>query len=247
MWVLQRQEVGSALPADRLRPPAPQHPTMTFSAIDGLKDMTTFLNITMSLDGFVAGPNQTLEEPLAEGGEQLHEWIVGLESWRAQHGHEGGESNADADLVRETNERTGAFVMGRRMFSGGSGPWDDDPKANGWWGDDPPFDGPVYVVTHHAREPLVLGTTTYTFVDGIEEAIRQAREAAGDKDVQISGGGSVAQQALNAGLLDELHIHVAPQVLGGGVRLFESADPGTLELVRAVESPRVAHLTYRVR
>jgi dihydrofolate reductase len=219
---------------------------MIFSAIDGLKDMTTFLNITMSLDGFVAGPNQTLEEPLGEGGEQLHEWIVGLESWRAQHGHAGGESNADADLVRETNERTGAFVMGRRMFSSGSGPWEDDPKANGWWGDDPPFDGPVFVVTHHAREPLVLGTTTYTFVDGIEEAIRQAREAAGDKDVQISGGGSVAQQALNAGLLDELHIHVAPQVLGGGVRLFESADPGTLELVRAVESPRVAHLTYRV-
>ena len=137
--------------------------------------------------------------------------------------------------------------MGRRMFSSGSGPWEDDPKANGWWGDDPPFDGPVYVVTHHAREPLVLGTTTYTFVDGVEEAIRQAREAAGDRDVQLSGGGSVAQQALNAGLLDELHVHVAPQVLGGGVRLFESADPGALELVHAVGSPHVAHLTYRVR
>jgi len=221
--------------------------TMISHGLPGPKGMTTFLNISMSLDGFVAGPNPTLEEPLGEGGEQLHEWTVRLESWRAQHGLEGGESNADADLVRETHERTGAFVMGRRMFSGGSGPWEDDPKANGWWGDDPPFDRPVYVVTHHAREPLVLGSTTFTFVDGIEEAILQAREAAGDRDVQISGGASVAQQALNAGLLDELNIHVAPQVLGGGVRLFESADPGALELVRAVESPHVAHLTYRVR
>jgi dihydrofolate reductase len=211
-----------------------------------LKGMTTFLNITMSLDGFVAGPNQTLEEPLGERGDTLHEWAVVLESWRTQHGLEGGEQNIDDEIIRESHERTGAFVMGRRMFSGGSGPWENDPKANGWWGDDPPFDGPVFVVTHHAREPLVLGSTTFTFVDGVEEAIRQAREAAGDRDVQISGGGSVAQQALNAGLLDELHIHVAPQVLGGGVRLFESADPGALELVRAVESPHVAHLTYRV-
>src|ERR671911_155719 len=153
--------------------------------------MQTFLNITMSLDGFVAGPNQTLDDPLGQGGEQLHDWIVGLESWRQQPGLEGGETNPDAELVR--------------------------------------------------------GTTTYTFVDGVEEAIGQAREAAGDRDVQISGGASVAQQALNARLLDELHIHVAPQVLGGGVPLFESADPGTLELVRAVESPHVAHLMYRVR
>ena len=141
--------------------------------------------ITMSLDGFVAGPNQTLEEPLGEGGEQLHDWIVGLETWRQQHGLEGGETNADAELVRETNDRTGAFVMGRRMFSSGSGPWEDDPKANGCWGDDPPFDGPVFVVTHHAREPLILGTTTYTFVDGVDQAIRQAREAAGDRDVLL--------------------------------------------------------------
>jgi dihydrofolate reductase len=214
---------------------------------EGLIGMQTFLNISMSLDGFVAGPNQTLEEPLGEGGEQLHEWTVGLESWRAQHGLEGGESNADADLVRETHERTGAFVMGRRMFSGGSGPWEDDPRANGWWGEDPPFDGPVYVVTHHAREPLVLGTTTFTFVDGVEDAVRQAREAAGGKDVQVSGGGRAAQQALDAGLLDELNLHVAPVLLGGGVRLFEDPQRRPIELVRTIGSPAVTHLVYRVR
>jgi dihydrofolate reductase len=210
--------------------------------------MTTFLNITMSLDGFVAGPNQTLEEPLGVGGEGLHEWITALASWREQHGHEGGEAGADDELVRETQERTGAFVMGRRMFSSGEGPWEDDPKAGGWWGDDPPFGAPVFVVTHHAREPLELGTTTYRFVDGIEEAIRQAREAAGDRDVQVAGGGSVAQQALNGGLLDELQIHVAPLLLGGGVRLFDAARPDVgVEVARVVASEGVTHLIYRVR
>ena len=143
--------------------------------------MTTLLNITMSLDGFVAGPNQTLEEPLGEHGEDLHQWIIGLESWREQHGREGGERNADGELVSAMRDRTGAFVMGRRMFSGGEGSWEDDPNANSWWGDDPPFDGPVFVVTHHEREPLVRGTTTYTFVDGVEEAIGRARESAGSR------------------------------------------------------------------
>jgi dihydrofolate reductase len=208
--------------------------------------MTTFLNITQSLDGFVAGQEATLEEPLGQGGEELHEWIVRLESWRRQHGREGGEKGADGDLVRETQERTGAHVMGRRMFSGGEGPWQDDSNANGWWGDDPPFGGPVFVVTHHAREPLTLGTTTYTFVDGVEEAVRLAQAAAGDKDVQVSGGGSVAQQALDAGLLEELLIHVAPVLLGGGVRLFESPQRRPIELVRTSGSPDVTHLEYRV-
>ena len=212
-----------------------------------LKGMQTILNITMSLDGFVAGPNQTLEQPLGEGGEELHEWILGLETWRKQHGLEGGETNADDALVRETHERTGAFVMGRRMFSGGEGPWADDPNANGWWGDEPPFEAPVFVVTHHERDPLTLGATTFTFVtDGIEQAIRRARDAAGDRDVQVSGGASVAQQALNAGLLDELQIHVAPRLLGSGVRLFERAEPRPIELTRVVESPRVTHLAYSV-
>ena len=208
--------------------------------------MTTILNITMSLDGFVAGPNPTLDDPLGEHGEDLHQWIIGLESWREQHGREGGERNTDDELMRELQDRSGAFVMGRRMFSGGDGPWEDDPKASGWWGDDPPFGAPVFVVTHHEREPLTLGTTTYTFVGGVEPAIRQAQESAGDRDVQVSGGGSVAQQALNAGLLDELHIHVAPVLLGGGVRLFEQPERRPIELVSSVGSPRVTHLVYRV-
>src|SRR5215210_6954374 len=212
-----------------------------------LLGMQTFLNITMSLDGFVAGPNASLEDPLGEGGEQLHEWITGLASWRGPHGLDGGETGADDALVRETDERTGAFVMGRRMFSGGSGPWEDDPNANGWWGDEPPFDRPVFVVTHHARDPLTLGTTTFTFADGVERAIQLAREAAGDRDVQVSGGASVADQALSAGLLDALIVHVAPLLLGAGVRLFDHVDPRPIELVHALGSAQVTHLTYRVR
>ena len=209
--------------------------------------MTTFLNITMSVDGFVAGPNASLEQPLGEGGEDLHEWVVVLSSWRAQHGLEGGEQDDDDDdLVRQIDGRTGAFVMGRRMFSNGSGPWEDDPKANGWWGDDPPFDRPVFVVTHHKREPLRLGRTTFTFVDGVEAAVARAREAAGEKDVQVAGGGNVAQQALDAGLLDELHIHVAPVLLGAGVRLFEAPQRRPVELVGVSGSPNVTHLEYRV-
>lgn len=219
---------------------------MIFGAPNGLNGMQTILNITMSVDGFVAGQNPSLEQPLGEGGEQLHEWVVGLQSWRDLHGLEGGESKADDELVRETHDRTGAFVMGRRMFSGGAGPWEDDPKANGWWGDDPPFGGPVFVVTHHQREPLTLGATTFTFVDGVEQAIQQARGAVGGRDVQVSGGASVAQQALDAGLLDELHIHVAPVLLGAGVRLFEDPERRPIELMRVIGSPRVTHLQYRV-
>jgi dihydrofolate reductase len=219
---------------------------MISAGFAGLQVMQTFLNITMSVDGFVAGPNQTLEEPLGEGGEQLHEWIFGLESWRKQHGLEGGETGPDDELVRANQERTGAFVMGRRMFSGGSGPWAGDPNANGWWVENPPFGTAVYVVTHHARDPLTLGATTFVFVDGVEEAIRQARESAGDRDVQVSGGADVAQQALNAGLLDELYIHVAPRLLGDGVRLFERAAARPIRLARVVQSPAVAHLVYAV-
>jgi dihydrofolate reductase len=209
--------------------------------------MLTFLNITMSVDGFVAGPNPSLEQPLGEGGERLHEWGVVLKSWREQHGLQGGEEGPDDDLIRETHDRTGTFVMGRRMFSGGNGPWQNDPNPNGWWGDDPPFRSPVFVVTHHAREPLTLGETTFTFVHGVEEAIRRAREAVGGKDVQVSGGASVAQQALSAGLLDELQIHVAPVLLGGGVRLFEQVEQRPIERTRLAGSPRVTHLTFRVR
>ncbi|HEY1366763.1 MAG TPA: dihydrofolate reductase family protein [Gaiellaceae bacterium] len=206
-----------------------------------------FCDISMSLDGYVAGPNQTLEDPLGEGGERLHEWVFGLKPFREAHGMEGGEVNADAEIVQEKLDATGAEIMGRHMFSGGSGPWADDPNAAGWWGDDPPFRGSVFVLTHHAREPLTLGATTFTFVtDGIESALEQARAAAGDRDVLVSGGADVVQQYLRAGLLDELNLHVAPILLGGGVRLLDGLDPGEVECTRAISSPAVTHLRYRV-
>ena len=209
------------------------------------------LDISMSLDGFIAGPNQTLEQPLGEGGEGLHEWAFRLASWREPHGLSGGETNvADDEVVAETIQATGAVVMGRRMFSGGKGPWADDPNTDAWWGDNPPFHVPVFVLTHHPRETVIKeGGTSFTFVtDGIEAALEQARAAAGDQDVSLAGGADVAQQYLNAGLLDELQIHVAPVFLGGGVRLFDrlGPDPIELEATRVIESPTVTHLRYRV-
>jgi dihydrofolate reductase len=208
------------------------------------------LDISMSLDGFIAGPNQTLDEPLGEGGEGLHEWVVVLASWREAHGLEGGEANPDSEVVEESQRSTGATVMGRRMFSGGAGPWEDDPNSDGWWGDKPPFGHPVFVLTHHARETVTKeGGTTFTFVtDGFEAALAQAEAAAGDKDVLVAGGANVVQQYLKAGLLDELQIHLVPLFLGDGVRLFDDLGPEhpELECTRVIESRAVTHLRYRV-
>ena len=207
-------------------------------------------DLSMSLDGYVAGPNQTLEEPLGHGGESLHEWAVRLKTFRERHGMEGGEPGPDNDIIEETLDASGAVVMGRRMFSGGDGPWEDDPNADGWWGDEPPFRAPVFVLTHHAREPVQKkGGTSYTFVtDGLESALDEARAAAGRKDVQIGGGASVVQQALNSALLDELNIHLVPALLGtGGVRLLEGLQPAELELTRVIESTHVTHLRYRAK
>ncbi len=208
------------------------------------------LDISMSLDGFVAGPNQTLEEPLGAGGDRLHEWVFGLTPFRERHGLEGGETNPDAEVVEESLERTGAVIMGRRMFSGGDGPWEDDPNAGGWWGDEPPFRVPVFVLTHHPRETFVQqGGTSFTFVnDGIESAFEQARAGAGDKDVAVAGGADVVQQYLKAGLLDEIQIHVAPVLLGEGVRLFDQLGPALpkLEYTRVISSPSVTHVRFSV-
>ena len=206
-------------------------------------------DITMSLDGFIAGPNQTLEQPLGEGGERIHEWMIGLASFRERHWMEGGETTADSEVLEESVAATGAILMGRRMFSGGAGPWEADSNADGWWGDDPPFHVPVFVLTHHARETVAKqGGTSYTFVtDGIEAALEQARAAAGDKDISIAGGAEVVQQYLAAGLIDEFQVHVVPLLLGGGVRLFDQL--GTkpeLEVARVIGSPGVTHLKYRV-
>jgi dihydrofolate reductase len=203
----------------------------------------------MSLDGFVAGPEQSVENPIGIGGMQLHEWVFGLAAWREPHGLEGGEVNASSAGVGASLASVGATIMGRNMFGGGTGAWGPEPW-DGWWGDDPPFRHPVFVVTHHPREPLVKeGGTTFTFVsDGIESALEQAREAAGGMDVTLAGGADVAQQYLRAGLLDELEIHLVPVLLGGGARLVDGVGGShvQLECTRVVDAPGVTHLTYRV-
>jgi len=204
-------------------------------------------DISTSLDGYVAGPDPSLDDPLGKGGEQLHEWAYPLKTFQELHGRSGGEEGPDDDVMAEAFSGVGAAVMGRKMFSGGSGPWEDDPNANGWWGDEPPFGGPVFVVTHYEREPLRLGRTTFTFVtEGIESALEQARAAAEGKDVSIGGGASVIQQALAAGLVDEFQVHITPVLLGGGTRLFGS-ERFEVERTRLLESPSgVVHMKFRV-
>ncbi len=207
-------------------------------------------DISMSLDGFIAGPNQTLERPLGDGGDRLHEWAFGLESFRRRHGLDGGTTNADSEVVEESLSTIGAILMGRRMFSGGEGSWEDDPNPDGWWGDDPPFRVPVFVLTHHARETVTRqGGTSFIFVtDGIEAALEQARAAVGDKDVGVAGGASVVQQYLKAGLFDEFQIHLVPAFLGDGVRLFDQlgTEQVELEATRVIESPGITHLRFGV-
>jgi dihydrofolate reductase len=207
------------------------------------------LDISVSLDGFVAGPDATTDQPLGVGGEQLHEWTYGTAAFRAAHGQSGGETGVDNDIAAEAARRAGATIMGRRMFSGGSGPWEQDENADGWWGDVPPFRHPVFVLTSHPREPLVKEEgTTFTFVtEGISSALEQARAVSGRKEVAVAGGADVVQQYLRAGLLDELQLHVAPVLLGRGVRLF-GPDPATprLECTRVVASAAATHLRYKV-
>jgi dihydrofolate reductase len=201
----------------------------------------------MSLDGYVAGPNQTPEEPLGEGGEGLHEWAIATESWRREHGYEGGERGANSDVVAEVQQNIGAYIMGRNMFGPPSGgAWDESWK--GWWGDNPPYHVPVFVLTHHPRDPLEMqGGTTFHFVtEGIESALEKARAAAGDRDVLIAGGAEAIQQYLAAGLLDELYLHVVPVTLGGGERLLDNVGTISLEPVNVVASPAVTHMKYRV-
>ena len=206
------------------------------------------VHISTSLDCYVAGPNQTQDEPLGEGGERLHDWMVELAAWREPHGMQGGQVNASTAVVAEVNTSVGAEIMGRGKFGPAPrGPWGDDPWR-GWWGDDPPFHKPVFVVTHYPRERLTLSDTTYTFVtEGIESALAQAREAAGAQDVFIGGGADIINQYLAAGLVDEIELHVVPMVLGGGARLFEGVGSGLmLEQIRAIKAPGVTHLKYRV-
>jgi dihydrofolate reductase len=202
--------------------------------------------ISISLDGFVAGPNQSLENPIGEGGLRLHEWVFGTAAWRRMEGQDGGEDSQDSKVIDEASQGIGAYVMGRKMFGGGSGEWDREWK--GWWGPDPPYHVPVFVLTHHPREPLIMeGGTTFNFVtDGIESALEQAQAAAGDQVVSIAGGASAVQQVLAAGRLDELFLHVVPVVLGAGERLLQGVGDPELELVKVIASPAVTHIKYRI-
>jgi dihydrofolate reductase len=204
--------------------------------------------ISISADGYLAGPNQSEQHPLGEGGMALHEWVVKLAAWREPHGREGGEVTASSEIFEEAAGNTGAVVMGRNMFGPVRGPW-TEPLWNGWWGDEPPFHVPVFVLTHYEREPLTLGETTFHFItEGPERAVELAREAAGDKDVSVGGGGETIQQLIQAGLLDELLINQVPVILGGGTRLLDGIPSSvTLGQTRVVEAPGVAHLFYSVR
>jgi dihydrofolate reductase len=193
---------------------------------------TVTCDIAVSSDGYAAGPNQSLEHPLGEGGDRLHRWRF--------------EQPAENAAVIEAITSAGAYIMGRNMFGPGRGEWDTD--WTGWWGDEPPYHAPVFVLTHHAREPLtMLGGTTFTFVtDGIESALEQARAAAGEGTVAIAGGPATVREYLSAGLIDELRLHIAPVVLGAGEPLFEGLDDLKLEQVSSDEKESVTHVTYRV-
>lgn len=206
------------------------------------------MKISMSLDGFVAGPSQSVENPLGIGGMRLHDWVIPLAVWRAPHGLEGGEVSASTAVVEESLANIGATIMGRNMFGGHPGPWKPENPWNGWWGTKPPFHHPVFVLTHHKRDTLTLdGGTSFTFVtDGIESALEQARRAAGGKDVSLAGGAAACQQFLKAGLVDEMEINLAPTLLGSGERLFDGVgdDLHGLKLVRTVATPMVVHLKF---
>ncbi|MGH3241214.1 MAG: dihydrofolate reductase family protein [Spirillospora sp.] len=188
-------------------------------------------DITISVDGFAAGPNQRVDEPLGDRGELLHRWMF-------------EEAEANAEVIERVVD-AGAFVMGRNMFTAGRGDW--DLEWNGYWGEEPPYHAPVFVLTHHSREPVPMkGGTTFNFVTGgIEAALARAREAAGDRDVAICGGAQTVDQYLAAGLIDELRLHIAPMVLGAGARLFEGAGDIGLEQVSVSGTDLVTHVTYR--
>ena len=209
------------------------------------------LKISMSLDGFVAGPSQSVDNPLGIGGMRLHEWAFALAIFRDEHGMAGGEVNESTRVIEESLANIGATVMGRNMFGGHPGGWNPKKPWDGWWGTNPPFHHPVFVLTHHEREPLELeGGTIFIFVtDGIESALEQARRAAGGKDVSLAGGAKAAQQYLAAGLVDEMVISLVPTLLGNGERLFESIgdDLHGLQLVRTVAAPQVTHLKFAKR
>ncbi|MEV0153113.1 dihydrofolate reductase family protein [Micromonospora sp. NPDC050686] len=207
---------------------------------------TVSCQISMSLDGYVAGPEQSRQDPLGRGGLRLHEWFFGLDAWREQHGLSGGEHTVDAEVVEEMTRDVGAYIMGRRMFGDGGGRW--EPGWRGWWGEDPPFRTPVFVLTHQEREPLPMaGGTEFHFVtEGPRAALARAREVAGDRRISVAGGADTVRQFLAAGLLDVLQLHIVPIVLGAGEPLLAGLGDLRLAQESVVAGPTVTHVTYRV-
>lgn len=207
-------------------------------------------SFTISLDGYGAGPDQSTANPLGVGGETLHNWLVSTRSWRQIHGSEEGAGGIDDDFAARSSQNVGAWILGRNMFGPVRGPW-PDTSWKGWWGDDPPYHAPVFVLTHHARPALEMkGNTTFHFVTGgIHEALDRARGAANGLDIQIGGGPNTIQQYLRAGLIDELHVAIAPVLLGGGERLFEGVDLPALgyECVQFVGSEKATHVVLQRR
>jgi dihydrofolate reductase len=207
--------------------------------------------ISVSLDGYMAGPDQSEENPLGAGGMGLHQWVFKLSAWRDPHDMEGGEGdeNPSNAVIVAAQGNVGAVVMGRNMFGPVRGEWGGE-DWKGWWGDDPPFHTPVFVLTHHPRDPIEMeGGTTFHFVtDGIESAMALAREAAGEKDVSIGGGASTLRQAIAGGELDEILVNQVPILLGGGESLFGGLSAGAagFELVGVVQGPDALHLTYAI-
>ncbi len=203
--------------------------------------------ISISLDGYTAGPRQSTKDPLGSGGERLHEWVVALAAWRSSHGLAGGAVNESTAVLEDELAGIGATIMGRNMFGGHPGPWNPAKPWNGWWGDNPPFHHPVFVVTHHPRPPLQLeGGTTFTFVtEGIVAALDLARRSAEGRDVALAGGADIARQYLSAGLVDEMSLHLVPTLLAEGERLFDGIrDLGDLRLAGTVTAPDVTHLKF---
>src|SRR5687768_11576222 len=208
----------------------------------------TIRAFTVSLDGYGAGPAQDRQNPLGIGGEELHEWMFPTRTFMAMQKKSGGTTGVDDDFVARSMANVGAWIMGRNMFTTSRGPWPDD-NWKGWWGENPPYHAPVFVLTHHARDPVEMeGGTTFHFVtNGIQSAIEQAREAAGNEDVLIAGGASTIQQALTAGLVDEFLLSVAPRLLGDGERPLDGVGAElVLDQLEAIEAPGVTHLRYRV-
>lgn len=205
-------------------------------------------NFTISLDGFGAGPNQTMKEPLGAGGEELHTWMFPTKRFRAMGGHTDGTEGVDNDMVEKAFENFGAWIMGRNMFGPIRGEWTDD-EWKGWWGENPPYHVPVFVLTHHERKPVEMkGGTTFHFVTtGIKSALEEAKKAANEKDIRIGGGVSTIRQFLQAGYVDEIHLAISPLFLGSGEHLFSGIDMQALgyKNVERIEGEQATHITIK--